>query len=99
MHDFAVGEYRAVKCDKYSERPLNGCITKTCNKSVDIDWMIGSYSGVWKEWKGRSEGKVVRFAETIPIEDVMIKVVFTKGRRIPPKEVLALKELYAHMHV
>ena len=59
--------------------------------------MLGSYSGVWKEQKERSEGKVVRFAETIPIEDVMIKVVFTKGRRIPPKEVSALKELYAHV--
>lgn len=90
-----IGQYVAVRCDKYKERPLIGCITQICEKTVDINWMIGSYSGVWKEWKGRSEGKCVTFSDTISREDVMIPVEFTKGMRIPPRKVSNLKELYA----
>ena len=97
MNDIVIGEYRAVKCEKYRERLLIGCITKICDKNVEIDWMVTSYSGLWKAWKGRGDGKIVRFAETIPLCDVMIKVEFTKGMRIPPKSVLALRELYSHV--
>lgn len=57
--------------------------------------MVGSYSGIWKAWRGRANGKTVRFTDKIPFSDVMTKVEFTKGMRIPPKSVIALKELYA----
>ena len=83
-----------MKCDKYGERPLIGRITEINEKNVNINWMIGSYSGVWKEWKGRSEGRYITFADTIPWEDVMISVEFTKGMRLPQKTVSTLKELY-----
>ena len=94
MLPHTVGEYVAVRCEKYSERPLIGCITNINTEAVTINWMIGSYSGIWKEWKGRSEGKYVTFADTIPQEHVMISVEFTKGMRLPQKTVSSLKELY-----
>ena len=83
-----------MRCEKFSERPLIGHITQIDDKTVNINWMIGSYSGIWKEWKGRSEGKYITFADTIPLEDVMTPIELTKGMRLPQKTVSTLKELY-----
>ena len=85
----------AVRCDKFHERPLIGSICEKFDDAVQIEWYIGTYSGMWKKWKGRSEGKYVTFQEHISLEDVLMRDIrFTKSMRIPPKTASSLKELY-----
>ena len=86
----------AVRCSKYSERPLIGRVKSVNgNNNITIDWLIGTYSGYWKEWKGRHEGKPVVYSEEIPVEDIVLSSIsFTKSWKLPPKTVAALKELY-----
>ena len=53
------GEYVAVKC------LLIGKITEINDINATIDWCVGTYSGIWKEWRGRKDGKAVVFSDTI----------------------------------
>ena len=41
-----VGEYVAVLSNKYSERPLLGRVTAIFEDDIQMDWMVGTYSGV-----------------------------------------------------
>lgn len=61
-----IGENIAIRRMKYKEKPLIGKVTAIKESSVVIDWLIGSYSGMWKEWRGRSEGKSVIYSDKIP---------------------------------
>ena len=84
-----------MKCKKYKERPLIGEITEVDDVNATIDWCVGTYSGMWKEWRGRKDGKAVVFSDTIPVEDILMKVSFTKSKRLPLTIIPALKELYS----
>jgi len=84
----------AVRSAKYTEKPLIGQVTAVNEGNITINWYIGTYSGNWKEWKGRQEGKPVIFSDSIPYKDVLLSVSFTKSMKLPPKTVAALKELY-----
>ena len=62
------------KSTKYRERPLIGkkCDIDTPDSGrVEMEWMVGTYSGLWKEWKGREGGKTVGFTENISKEDII----------------------------
>ena len=91
---FCQGEYVAVKCGKYKERPLIGRISEVDNVNITIDWYIGTYSDTWKEWRGRQDGKPVIFSDSIPVKDILMKVSFTKSMRLPSSVIRSLKELY-----
>ena len=84
----------AVKCSQYTERPLIGCVNSVTNDGVVIDWYVGSYSGTWKAWKGRVDGKSTIFQQNVKLEDVLSKVELSKSMRLSSKTVAALKELY-----
>ena len=63
---------------------------------VVMDWYIGSYSGTWREWKGRDQGKsVVFFSQTIENSDILKTVSFTKAMRLNPQTVKDLKCIYS----
>lgn len=62
-------------CGKYTERPLIGRVTEANNGEIVIDWMIGSYSGVWREWKGREGRCSETYTEKIPYSDIVLKNV------------------------
>ena len=94
---FCQGEYVAVKCKKYKDRPLIGKITTTDNVNTTIDWYVGTYSGTWKEWRGRQDGKAVVFSDNIPVKDILMKLSFTKSMRLPSTIIPALKELYSSL--
>ena len=83
-----------MKCQKYKERPLIGKITAVDGVNTTIDWYVGTYTGTWKEWCGRKDGKAVIFSDTIPLKDILMKVSFTKSMRLPSMIIPALKELY-----
>ena len=84
----------AVRCMKFKERPLIGCVTSVNSITVVTDWYVGSYSGTWKIWKGRENGKPTIFQEVIKLQDVLATVEFTKSMRLSPKTVSTLKQLY-----
>ena len=90
------GEYIAVVSNKYDDRPLLGRVTGVKQDKVIIDWMVGSYSGTWREWRGRSGGKAVIYSDTIMKQDIVLRnITLTKSHRLKPEQVTCLKELYS----
>lgn len=72
-----------------------GRVTKITKKEVEFDWMIGTYSGTWKEWRGRQNGKRVVFSDSVPFKDVVhAPINLTKSKKLPPQTVSELKEKY-----
>ena len=81
---------------KYDDRPLLGRVTGVMQEEVMIDWMVGSYSGSWREWRGRSRGKAVVFTDTIKKKDILLcNIALTKSCRLKSDQVTCLKELYS----
>ena len=93
--DLCPGMYVAIKSAKYHERPLIGKVCDTDGGMVEIEQMVGMYSGLWKQWKGREGGKTVVFTEKICKEDIIYtNITFTPGKRLTPATIKALKPLY-----
>jgi len=84
-----------VQCSDYKERPLIGKVTEKGEDEVVMDWYIGSYSGTWREWKGRDNGKTVVFSQTIKSDDILQTVLLTKSMRLQPQTVKDLKNIYS----
>ena len=85
----------AVRCSKYQERLLIGCVIKLTGREVVFDWMVGLYSGTWKEWRGREDRKPVVFSDFVPVEDVMYGPITSyKSNKLPPQTIKELKEIY-----
>ena len=74
--DVHVEDFVAVKSAKYTEKPLIGQITSQGKTNITIDWYIGTYSGTWKPWKGREQGKTVTYTDIIEQTDILQKVTF-----------------------
>ena len=90
-----LGELIAVYTEKFSERPLIGRVTSLDDEMVKFDWMVGTYSGMWKEWRGRKEGKSVVFSDSVPLSDVLYHPIhLTKGKKLQPPVAAKLREAY-----
>ena len=90
------GEYVAVKSDKYDERPLLGRVTASYKNNFQMDWMVGSYSGTWREWKSRSDRKTVIFNDFINYTNVIMRSVkITASKRLRTDIVQELTRLYS----
>lgn len=92
-----MGELIAVYTAKFTERPLIGRVTSVddIDKVVRFEWMIGTYTGTWKEWRGRKEGKSVIFTDSVPLTDVLYHPIeLTKSKKLQPQVVAKLRELY-----
>ena len=64
-----VGDFVAVKLNTYKEKPLIEKITE-CNSdetTLTLAWFIGTYSGMWHEWK--QKGEVIH--EKVPKANVL----------------------------
>ena len=88
-----LGDFIVMTSTKYKEKPLIGQVTST-GHNITIDWYIGTYSGTWKPWRGREDGKTVTYRETIDRTDVIQTITFTKGMRLSTKTVKELKAKY-----
>ena len=50
---------------------------------------------MWREWRGRSEGKSIVYSDEIGYDDIILGgITFTKSNRLRPATVSSLKELY-----
>ena len=95
-HDLELGECVAVLSNKYNERPLLGRVTAIFDDEIQMDWMVGTYSGMWRDWKGRVEGKPVVFCDRIKIDQVVMRSIqFTNGKRLKSDTVCELKQRYS----
>ena len=63
---------------------------------ITIDWYVGTYSGLWKAWKGREGGVTVTYTETIDIDDVMQTVTLTKSQRLTTSTIQQQKQKYCN---
>ena len=61
---------------------------------VEIEWMVGTYSGLWKQWKGSEGGKTVVFTDKICKDVMYTNITFTPSKRLTPLTRKALKSLY-----
>ena len=86
----------AVRSTKYPDRPLIGRVIAIGEDDVQIEWMVGTYSGSWKEWKGREGGKTVIYKDSIPKEDILYTgITLTATKKLKASIVNTLKSLYA----
>ena len=84
-----AGKYVAVACDMYAER---GKVLKIMDSDFELGWMIGTYSGLWGEWKGRHK---VQVTDIFSVEDILLyDIEFTKGMRLSATMQMALKSAY-----
>lgn len=82
-----------MTCSKYKDRPLIGKYAKPKGDKFLIEWMLGTYSGRWKVWKGR--GDQVGYTDVLPLSNVILHpITFTKAMKLAPSTVAQLKECY-----
>ena len=95
-YTFCQGDHVAVNCNKYDDRPLIGKITALdySTNNATTEWYVGTYSGTWKQWRGRKDGKAVIFTDVIPFKNILTKVHFTKSMRLPSEIISTVKDLY-----
>ena len=90
-----AGELIAVNSQKYPDRPLIGRATEVDSKKVKLEWMIGTYSGTWKEWRGREDGEQVVYTDVIPRTDVVYHPInLTRSMKLSSQTVSELKKIY-----
>ncbi len=86
----------AVDCKQYKERPQIKKLVRVTPASVTIHWLIGTYSGVWREWK--KQGNNIS-KEVDPENIVLPGIALTKSNRLHPSTVAQLKRAYSNIHV
>lgn len=89
-----IDEIIGVISPKYSERLLLGKILAVNDASVDIEWLVGTYSGTWKIWK--EKGKSI--TDTILNEDILLhNIILTNAKRLTTSTIKELKDVYAKL--
>ena len=61
---------------------------------VEVEWYVGSYTGVWRVCTQRKGRATVPWRETIPKESIHFPVNFTKSHRLLKSFIIKLKETY-----
>lgn len=85
------GDVIAVIDRSHDDRPQLGNVTAVTEDSVQLNWLLGTYTSVFKPYK--VGGKVV--TASIPFHDViMYDIKLTKGHRLEAKTRDELKRLY-----
>ncbi len=62
---------------------------------LDIEWLQGTYTGVWSTCKRREGRTYVPWVETVKRSDVLFPVKLTKGMRISKATKSRLTQAYA----
>lgn len=89
-----LGEFVAVKCDKYNEKPLISKIVTLRDDDITIEWYMGTFRGSWKPWKGKEDGQLVIYTDIIPKSKVLASVSFTGAMKLTSDCVTELKSMY-----
>ena len=76
------------------ELPTIGKVVSCDENSAEVEWYVGSYSGVWRVCKKRSGRTTVPWRETIPKESILFPINFTKSLRLSKSCADKLKQAY-----
>ena len=81
----------------YKDRPLLGRVKSIQALKVTIEWLMGSYSGKWREWKGKVGKELVVYTDEIPVNDIIHRnITLNSSMHLTPSVVKILKEKYAN---
>lgn len=96
VNTFHPGSLVALYVPKYrDELPLIGKVSSTENSNeLEVEWMVGTYSGVWKTCKRREGRNSVPWKEKVERSSVLFEVELTKSMRIPGNLKTKLRETY-----
>ncbi|XP_073400049.1 nipped-B-like protein isoform X1 [Dendrobates tinctorius] len=91
-----VQDVIAICCPKYKDRPQIAKVVKKTSHGFSIQWMAGSYSGIWVEAKRRDGRKLVPWVDTIKESDIIYKKIpLTSANKLTNKVAQTLRSLYA----
>ena len=86
-----IGDYVALRCFKYKDYlPQIGRLSSINDTTVEIEWLDGSYSGIWVYWKHR--GKLI--SETFPRRALVGAINLSASMRLKSETVTSLKQVY-----
>lgn len=86
-----VGNLIALKIEKYREElPQIGKVVAIDEASVTVNWLIGSYSGIFTYWKER--GEIIQ--EVFPLRGVICPIKLSPSMRLAKVDSSTLKEIY-----
>ena len=88
----------AVFCENYAREPVIGRCTQIFDDTIDVAWMEGSYTTLWKPWKVRdatNRRKVVDWVDRIPkVSILLFGFTLTTTKHLRRKTIERLKEEY-----
>ncbi|KAM4051010.1 nipped-B-like protein isoform 3-T3 [Anomaloglossus baeobatrachus] len=91
-----VQDVIAICCPKYKDRPQIAKVVKKTSHGFSVQWMAGSYSGIWVEAKRRDGRKLVPWVDTIKESDIIHKkIALTSANKLTNKVAQTLRSLYA----
>ena len=87
-----VGEFVALRLFKYNDEiPQIGKVVELDEMNVTIEWWIGTFRDIWRQWKEKKN--VVK--ETFHRNTIIKRgITFTKSMRLPGQLAQELKKLY-----
>ena len=93
-----VDDLVAVFCENYAQEPVIGQCTQIFDNTIEVRWMEGSYTPLWKPWKVRdakNRRKVVDWVDRIPKMSILLfGFTLTATKHLRKKTVERLKEEY-----
>lgn len=96
LYQIKPGEIIGVLKKEYKDRPLLGRVKEAKASAVTIEWLMGSYTGKWREWKGREGKEVVIYTDEIERKDIIHRnIQLTSTMHLTLSDVKILKEKYA----
>ena len=90
-----VGVLVAVNVSTYPERPQIGKIVKTERDTIEIDWLIGTWTTQWKPHKVRRGKESIVWRECVQKSSVLSSgFTLTPGNKLREATKRELKALY-----
>lgn len=88
-----MGMTVAVDCPKYQEQPQLGRVVGIKKGWIIIEWLIGTYSGVWREWKKKGQN----ITDEVNVDNVLCGITLTKANRLCQSTIAELKDMYSKL--
>ena len=87
----SVGDYIALRCFKYKDFiPQIAKVRHISESDIEVEWLDGSYTGIWIPWK--DHGKII--VKKFPRRAVIGVIALTASMRLKRNTIAALKEVY-----
>lgn len=100
MEGLQVGQLVALNVENCALRPLLARVLSTSDSHLEITWLEGSYTGIWKVAKRKAGRTLVDWTDTVPKESVILfDFELTKTNKLRKATVKHLKATYNQLDV